>query len=161
MKRMRFPLLTAFLVLIWLLLNDTLAPGQIVLGLALAVALSAAVAAMRPLRARPRRLGVAIALLFRVLVDIVKSNIAVAGMILGGKERRAHAGFMEIPLDLRDPHGLAMLACIITATPGTVWSGLSPDGGTLRLHVLELLDEEAWVRTIKHRYERPLMEIFE
>jgi multicomponent K+:H+ antiporter subunit E len=68
---------------------------------------------------------------------------------------------MKIPLDLRDPYGLAALACIITATPGTVWAGLSPDGGTLTIHVLDLQDEEAWVRIIKQRYERRLMEIFE
>ena len=68
---------------------------------------------------------------------------------------------MKIPLDLRDPYGLATLACIICATPGTVWAGLSPDGCSLTIHVLDLQDEEAWVRTIKQRYERPLMEIFE
>jgi multicomponent K+:H+ antiporter subunit E len=68
---------------------------------------------------------------------------------------------MEIPIDMRDPYGLAMLACIITATPGTVWAGLSPDGGSLTLHVLDLQDEETLVHIIKQRYERRLMEIFE
>ena len=29
------------------------------------------------------------------------------------------------------------------------------------MHVLDLVDEETWVRTIKGRYERLLMEIFE
>jgi multicomponent K+:H+ antiporter subunit E len=54
-----------------------------------------------------------------------------------------------------------MLACIITATPGTVWAGLSPDGGSLTLHVLDLQDEVTLIRIIKQRYERRLMEIFE
>ena len=62
---------------------------------------------------------------------------------------------------MRDPYGLATLACIVTATPGTIWTGLAPDGAVLTIHVLDLQDEEAWVRTIKDRYERPLMEIFE
>jgi multicomponent K+:H+ antiporter subunit E len=68
---------------------------------------------------------------------------------------------MTIPIDMRDQYGLAMLACIITATPGTVWAGLSQDGRALTIHVLDLQDEETWVRTIKQRYEWPLMEIFE
>lgn len=155
------PLLAAFLIFMWLLLNRTLAPGQIVLGAALSIAVLAATAAFRPLRARPRRLPVALALSARVLMDIVRSNIAVVGVILGSAQRRSRSGFVRIPLELRDPHGLAVLACIITATPGTVWAGLSADGATLTLHVLELLDEQTWVDTVKHRYERPLMEIFE
>jgi len=50
---------------------------------------------------------------------------------------------------------------VITATPGTVWAGLSTDGRYLTIHVLDLQDEETWIRTIKDRYERRLMEIFE
>ena len=32
--------------------------------------------------------------------------------------------------------------------------------GMLMIHVLDLIDEREWVDTIKHRYERPLLEIF-
>ena len=42
-----------------------------------------------------------------------------------------------------------------------MWVDLSPDGATLTLHVLDLRDEQAWIDTIKQRYERLLMEIFE
>ena len=160
----RWPSLTIFTVglfALWLLLNDTLAPGQLVLGLVLTVGVALSTAKMRPLRARPHHMLTAIRLFFVVLWDIVRSNIAVAGVILGSAKRRSHSGFMKIPIDMRDPYGLATLACIITSTPGTVWAGLSPDGCTLTLHVLDLQDEETWIRTIKDRYERPLMEIFE
>jgi multicomponent K+:H+ antiporter subunit E len=71
------------------------------------------------------------------------------------------SGFVQIPLELRDPHGLAALATIITATPGTVWAGLSPDESSLTLHILDLEDEQKWIRYIKDRFERPLMRIFE
>ncbi|ARO88221.1 Na+/H+ antiporter subunit E [Nitrosospira lacus] len=160
----RWPSLTLFTVMLlalWFLLNDTLAPGQLLLGLLLTVAITLGTAVMRPLRARPHHLLVAARLIFVVLLDIARSNIAVAGVILGSAKRRSNSGFMKIPIDLRDPYGLAALACIITATPGTVWAGLSADGSDLTLHVLDLQDEETWIRTIKHRYERPLMEIFE
>jgi multicomponent K+:H+ antiporter subunit E len=160
----RWPSLTLFTVILfalWLLLNDSLAPGQLLLGLMLTVAITASTAAIRPLRAHPHHLLTALGLFFVVLIDIIRSNIAVARIILGPAKRRFNSAFMKIPLDLRDPYGLAALACIITATPGTVWAGLSPDGGTLTIHVLDLQDEEAWVRIIKQRYERRLMEIFE
>lgn len=154
-------LFTAVLFALWLLLNDTVAPGQLVLGIILTIAIALGAAAMRPLRARPHHLLVAIRLFFIVLTDIIRSNFAVAKIILSPAGRAATPGFMTLPIDLRDPYGLALLACIITATPGTVWAGLSPDGCLLKIHVLDLKDEDAWIRTIKHRYERPLMEIFE
>lgn len=154
-------LFTAILFGTWLLLNDTVSAGHVMLGLVLTIAIAASTAAVRPLTARPHHLLTAVRLFFVVFIDIIRSNFAVARIILGPKKRRSNSGFMKIPIDIRDPYGLAMLACIITATPGTIWSGLSEDGSTLTIHVLDLQDEETWVRTIKQRYERRLMEIFE
>ena len=104
----------------------------------------------------------AVLLLSRVFVDILRSNIGVARIVLGLHGKRAvRSAFLEVPLDLRDPHGLAALSTIVTSTPGTIWVDLSLDGATLTLHVLDLHDEQAWIDTIKQRYERLLMEIFE
>jgi multicomponent K+:H+ antiporter subunit E len=153
-----FPLASAGLLGLWLLLNQALSPGQIVLGVALALAGGWALAALQPPKARVRRPGAILRLSSLVLADIVRSNIAVGRIVLGlgGKQRKS--GFVNIPLDLRDPYALAALACIITATPGTLW--VSFDGEVLTIHVLDLIDESAWVRTIKNRYERHLLEIF-
>jgi multicomponent K+:H+ antiporter subunit E len=160
----RWPSLTLFTAIlfgIWLLLNDSVSAAQVVLGLVLTIVIAASTAAIRPLTARPNHLLTAVRLFFVVLADIVRSNFVVARVILGSKKRRSNSRFMTIPIDMRDQYGLAMLACIITATPGTIWAGLSQDGRVLTIHVLDLQDEETWVRTIKQRYERPLMEIFE
>jgi multicomponent K+:H+ antiporter subunit E len=77
------------------------------------------------------------------------------------RSREIRSGFLEIPLELRDPHGLAALSTIVTATPGTVWAGLSADGTCLTLHVLDLDDEQRWIAYIKQRFEAPLRRIFE
>ncbi len=153
--------LTLFLLLVWLLLNDSLQAGQIVFGLLLAILVVLLNASSQPLQARPRRVLLVLSLLAHVAVDVVRSNFAVAAVIFSSRARRSNSDFMQIPIELRDPHGLAMLACIITATPGTVWAGLSADGATLTIHVLDLQDREIWIRTIKDRYEQPLKEIFE
>lgn len=155
------PALVVALTVIWLLLNQTLSPGQLLLGVALSALLAWFGNSLRPIRASLHRVDQAVALLFVVLWDILRSNLAVARIVLGlvGK-RRFRPGFLQVPLDLSDDHGLAVLACIVTSTPGTVWAGLSPDRATLTLHVLDLRDEDAWIRTIKERYERRLMEIF-
>lgn len=160
-RRPPVPRLPVFLAAMWLLLNDSLSAGHVALGTAFALLITAAVAALRPLPAWPRRLHVAAGLIWHVLLDIVRSNLAVGRIILGAARRQPNIGFIRIPLDLRDPHGLAMLSVIITGTPGTVWAGHDAERNVLTLHVLDLKDEAAWVRTVKQRYERPLMEIFE
>jgi multicomponent K+:H+ antiporter subunit E len=66
-----------------------------------------------------------------------------------------------VPLTLKDPHGLAVLAGIITSTPGTVWVEHDVETGTLTLHVLDLRDENAWIAWVQEPYERLLREIFE
>lgn len=156
------PVLTGALVVMWLLLNQTLAPGHVLLGVAFAVALAWASTQLRPLRPRLARSGLALWLAAIVLVDIVRSNIAVARIMLGlVRDREVKSGFVRISLDLRDPHGLAVLAVIITSTPGTAWAGFVRRSGRLTLHVLDLRDEADWVSWIKGRYERLLMRIFE
>lgn len=154
--------LIAWLALLWLLLNQTLAPGQVVLAAAVAVTLSWLASPLRPLQARIRNPHVIVVLLATVLVDVVRSNVAVARIVLGlAGGREIESGFLDVPLDLRDPHGLAGLAMILTATPGAVWVDLAPDGRRVTLHILDLKDKDDWIRWIKNRYEQPLMRIFE
>jgi multicomponent K+:H+ antiporter subunit E len=160
-RRLPFPLLTAALLAMWLLLNESVAPGSLILGGVLALGASWALVALDPPPARFRRLRTALGLAWVVLVEIVRSNNAVARIILRPRARDRTSGFVRIPLDMRDPYGLAALACIITATPGTIWVEYDSADNTVLLHVLDLIDEEAWVRIIKGRYERQLMEIFE
>ncbi|RDI52257.1 Na+/H+ antiporter subunit E [Microvirga subterranea] len=156
-----YPLLSAVLLVLWLLLNQSMSPGHLMLGSVLAVLASWAMAALRPEKPRIRRPGAALRLLGMVVTDILRSNLAVGQIILRSREPGMNAGFMTIPLDLRDRHGLAVLSIIITSTPGTIWVNYDAAKGTLLLHVLDLVDETVWIRTIKDRYERRLMEIFE
>ena len=157
----RRPLLEILLLAMWLLVNDSLALHHWLLGTAFAVGVAALARALRPQIARPRRLWVAVRLSWHVLGDVIRSNLAVGRIILGRLRQQPKIGFLQIPLEMRDPHGLAMLAVIVTATPGTVWAGHDPASNVLTMHVLDLQDEAAWLQTIKQRYERPLMEIFE
>lgn len=153
------PLLSAALLLVWLLLNDTLAPGQVLLGALLALALPLLTDRLRPERARLRRPLRAVRLFLVVLVDIVLANIEVARRILG-PESVLRPRFVWLPLDIRDPYGIAALAGIITLTPGTLSSDLSADRRYLLVHAFNCDDPAALAASIKQRYERPLMEIF-
>ncbi|HLV28649.1 MAG TPA: Na+/H+ antiporter subunit E [Burkholderiaceae bacterium] len=154
--------LPTLLLGLWLLLNDSISPGNIALGGALALFFGWASQALRPLRARPRHPIVALKLIWRVAVDVFNSNLEVARIIWVGRSNIS-PGFIKIPITMTDPHGLAALSCIVTYTPGTVWAELAehPEQSLLTLHVLDLKDEAYWIHKIQYDYERPLKEIFE
>jgi multicomponent K+:H+ antiporter subunit E len=152
------PTMSLAVLAVWLLLSG-LSPGSFVLGVVLAWGLPLFGQRLRAGRSRMRRPLVAARLGLVVLHDIVVSNLVVARLVLG-PQRRLRPGFAWIPLDIRNPHGVAAFAGIITMTPGTVSSDLSADGRFLLVHFLDLDDADAAVRDIKQRYEVPLMEVF-
>lgn len=157
-----FPVLSLLLLAMWLVLNQTLAPGHVLLGAALALGGARVLAGLQAPAGRVRRrAGVAAQLFWLVFADIVRSNIAVARIVFHPDIRNRTSGFLSMQLELRHPGALAVLACIITATPGTSWARYDAARNVLTIHVLDLIDEEAWIRLFKQRYERRLREIFE
>jgi multicomponent K+:H+ antiporter subunit E len=163
MKRwLPFPLLSAALLATWLVLNQSLAPAQVLLGGLLALGGGRMLGLLQPPTGRARfRAAALAALLWLVFVDIVRSNLAVFGVVLRPAGRGRVAGFLAMPLEVRHPGALAVLACVITATPGTSWARYDAARNVLTIHVLDLVDEQAWIRQFKQRYERRLKEIFE
>jgi multicomponent K+:H+ antiporter subunit E len=150
------------LLALWLILNESFSPGHWLLGAVLALGGVAVYSRLQPtvngVRNRP---FAAVGLLALVLADIVRSNVAVARIVLGLGAGKRTAGFLSLPLELRHPGALAVVACIITATPGTTWVRYDRAAGVVTIHVLDLVDEQDWVRLFKERYERRLLEIFE
>ena len=155
------PGLSALLLLLWLLLARSAAPGQVALGLVLALVLPPLTRRLRLGHAPLRGPWSIVRFVARVMGDVVASNVAVGRDVLRLRPRRPQPRFVQIPLDLHDPLGLAMLAVVTTVVPGTVWSELAADRGTLLLHVWDVPDVDDYVARFKQRYERPLREIFE
>jgi multicomponent K+:H+ antiporter subunit E len=155
------PLLTVGLVLIWLMLTR-FSLGHLLLGTIVALVAGWAMSALRPERPNLRRWSAIPPLLAIVGWDILRSNVAVAWLILsGGRGRTRRSGFLHVSLRLRHPSALAILAIIITATPGTAWLEYDRETGVLLLHVFDLVDEAEWLDLIQNRYEARLLEIFE
>lgn len=160
-RRLPAPRLSVALLLIWLLVNQSLHIADILIGLILAIVIPAWFRAILPENVQIRRPLVIVRLLVYSLIEIVRSCFNVSRLILFSRRDRLNSQFITVPLDLRSPAGLAVLSCIINTTPGTVWVELLPDTYDLALHVFDLHDEQWWIHTIKTRYERPLIEIFE
>lgn len=154
-----FPLLAAALFAMWILLTG-FSPGHAVLAIVIALLVSRSMLALKPEKARIRFGWAMPKLAARVTMDIVRSNIAVARIILLRPPAR-RSGFLLLPIDVRSPYALALFAIIITATPGTLWVQHDANRHVVIIHVLDLIDEQEWIRMVKERYEALLMEIFE
>lgn len=160
-KLLPAPLLSTGLFLLWLGLARSTSPGQVLLGLSLALLVPLLTATLRPTRVRVRRPLVAARYILTVCYDVLKSNFNVARGVIAWRWVQPQARFVIIPLELRDPLGLAALAVVTTIVPGTVWSELALDRSALMLHVWDVDDERDFIAHFKARYEQPLREIFE
>jgi multicomponent K+:H+ antiporter subunit E len=154
-----FPLLALALLAMWILLTG-FSPGHILFGALIAVMVSRTMLSLRPERPTLRLGRAAVRLALIVFIDIIRSNIAVAKIILLRPPER-NSGFIELSTALRSPDALAMLSIIITATPGSLWVQHDAHRHIILIHVLDLVDEQEWARLIQGRYEKLLIEIFE
>ncbi|QUJ76993.1 Na+/H+ antiporter subunit E [Sulfitobacter albidus] len=154
------PLLTILLAVVWTLLQNQITAGMVVFGLILGTIIPRLTEPFWP--ERPKGIHTVKFLRYAVMVlwDIMVANVQVAWIVLTVSNDKLKPAWITIPLDLRKPEAITILAGTITLTPGTVSADLSTSGHYLLVHVLHTDDPEAERDTIKARYEAPLKEIF-
>jgi len=155
------PILSVVIVLVWLCLVNDFSVGQLLLGAIISVIIPLQTNPYWPGRPQIRRAFNIAEYALVVLWDIVISNIQVAYWVLFRRADTLRSRFITVPLDLRTPEAITVLAGTITMTPGTVSADVSADQRALLVHCLETDDPDAVVAQIKSRYERRLKEIFE
>lgn len=154
------PILSAFILVVWVLLMDDVSLNTFVLATFLGVAIPLITAPWWPDRPQIRSLPRLLAYVALVLWDIVVANVQVAAIILFRPNRAIQSAWITVPVDLTQPEAIAMLAGTITMTPGTVTADMSPDGRALLIHSLHAPDPDAVRDQIKTRYEARLKRIF-
>lgn len=154
------PLLSLVLLGVWLLLNNTVAAGHIVLGGILALVIPMLTTPLQKPHPTLHKPLLAVKYLLVLMWDIILSNIEVAIQVLGPL-RKLTPGFIAVPLDMTADLPITLLASSISLTPGTVSVEVSKDHRWLYVHVLNLTDEAGTIESIKQRYEKPLKEIFQ
>lgn len=154
------PVLAGLLLCMWLAMQQSAGLGHILLGSVVAIAASALASAFIPEPVSLRRPLKLAQLLLIAGLDIIRSNLAVM-LVLFHPRPNPTAGFIEMELELTNTFGLAVLACLITATPGSAWLEHDRERSTVLIHVFDLVDADEWVGTIKRRYETLLLEIFQ
>ena len=154
------PLLTLLLAVVWTLLQNDVSAGMIVFGVILGVIIPFGTSIWWPDRPSGFQIGKMISYSFLVIWDIFVANVQVAWIVLTRPNDKLRPAWIEVPLDLRQPEAISVLAGTITLTPGTVSADLSDEGHSLLVHALDADDPDAVRDEIKDRYERRLKEIF-
>jgi multicomponent K+:H+ antiporter subunit E len=93
--------------------------------------------------------------------DVIVANFQVARIVLFMPKDKIRSAWVTVPLDLRAPEAITLLAGTITMTPGTVTADMSACGRVLLIHSLHAPDPDAVRDDIKSRYEARLKRIFE
>jgi len=153
------PVLSIALWIIWLLLNNTIAFGHIVLGACLAVFIPWFSASFWQEEIKIRHPWLMVKYVLVVIYQILVANIMVARLILTN-QNKLQPGFLHVPLELTSPLAISLLANTISLTPGTVTCDLSEDQKSLLIHALHIEDAEQTIAEIKQLFEQPLKEMF-
>lgn len=155
------PLLSLLLLLVWVMLVNVVTLNAIVFGILVGILVPMITAPYWPDMPKLRNPLMVVEFILVVMWDIVMANIQVARIIAFKRNADMKPGWITVPLDLRTPEAITILAGTITMTPGTVSSDLASDGRSLLVHCLDAPDPDAVIADIKTRYERRLKEIFE
>lgn len=153
------PVLSLMLAGCWLLLQQSLAPGNLITAALLGLLLPRLLHGFVGAPTKPRSWAAVLRLTGVVVWDIVVANVTVARIVLSPASRPQPA-WVTVPLDTRHPTAISLFATIITTTPGTVSCVIDEQRRTILVHALDCRDTAAAAADMKARYERPLMEIF-
>ena len=159
MMLLPMPFHSLLLFIVWLLLNNSVSPGHIVLASFFAITIPWLVTGMRDDHPKILRPLLAIRYVLMVMKDIITANVEVALLIIG-PTKKLKPGFVAIPLDVTTDLGITILASTVSLTPGTVSAEVSKDKAWLFVHALHLENEAELIESVKQRYERPIKEIF-
>lgn len=154
------PLLTLILAVVWTLLQNDVTAGMVVFGIILGIIIPWMTSIWWPDTPKGFRPGKMISYSLMVIWDIMVANVEVAWIVLTVPNGKLKPAWIVVPLELKQPEAITVLAGTITLTPGTVSADLSDEGHSLLVHVLHTDDPDGVRDEIKSRYERRLLEIF-
>ena len=101
----------------------------------------------------------AIAFFVSFIWQLVRANLSVARTVLFEPREKITPAFVAIPLEAETDAEIALLANLITLTPGTLSLDVSEDRRMLYIHTLDVEDVDALRVEIKRNLERRLLEV--
>jgi len=152
-------LVPAFLAVLWLLLTNDYGVANILLAIVAGLAALWLVRDVRtPAEVRIRPLKVAqLAALF--VLEAAKSSVRVLVLALSPHPKFS-PGLITLPLRVERDFEIALLANLITLTPGTQSVDLSADRRELLIHCLDVGNPDLTIAGIRDGFEALILEAF-
>jgi|SRR5690606_7813034 multicomponent Na+:H+ antiporter subunit E len=149
------------LALVWAAITGNFTGLNLLLGVAIG---GVAVLMLRSVFAPPRALRKVrrvASLLLLFLYELAASAIRVARVVLTPDLKSAiRPAIVAFPLTVKSDAEIALLANLITLTPGTLSIDVSEDRSVLYVHVLTLDTREALIADIAGGFETKVREVF-
>lgn len=163
---MRFFLWNILLASVWVGLNGEFTGGNFIVGFALGflILFLTRRGANDGAGGRSGALGYGrkawkvVGLFLFFIKELIVANLRVAYDVLT-PGYRMRPGILAVPLDARTDLEITLLANLITLTPGTLSLDVSHDRRTLYIHAMYADDPEAVKLSIKHGFERRILEV--
>lgn len=146
------------LALAWCALAGRLTLVDLLVGYAIGYGLLGWLVPSAAAQAYVRRLPRVLAFLVVYAYQVISSSLRIAWEVVTPRPRRS-PGIIAVPLDVTTPAEIALLANLITFTPGTVAIDVTEDHSHMIVHDMFIRDPEAARRNIKQHYERWVMRL--
>lgn len=168
MALVRYPFLWSALAILWMILQDAYSLGSFLGGLAAGalVLLLFPNPEVRLIRFKVRGVGGLAPWLLKgahlvvyFIWELLKSNWALALLVVRPKVKLT-PGILAMPLRLSQPGQVALLANMITLTPGTITIDVAKDYHTLYIHCIDVSDPEAALAAC-YRFEDLILEVLD
>jgi multicomponent Na+:H+ antiporter subunit E len=147
------------LFVFWLLLNNSLAPDVVIVGIVAAFLIALFFpygrSVLSDLNLTPRGLATAVVFVLYFYKELIKSNIRLAGIVLS-PSLPVNPGIVKVRTKLKSPVARQLLANAITMTPGTLTVELSGEWLYIHWVTVESLDVDGATADIVSRFERYL-----
>jgi multicomponent Na+:H+ antiporter subunit E len=101
----------------------------------------------------------AVAFSLHFVWELLQANLSVARTVLLKPRDKINPAFLAIPLEAKTDAEIALLANLITLTPGTLSLDVSTDRTVLYIHTLDVEDVDALRVEIKRGLECGLLEV--
>ena len=146
------------LALAWCALAGRLTIGDLLVGFAIGYALLGWLVPSPSARAYVGRIPRVLTFIMVYAFEVMISSLRIAWEIVTPVPRR-RPGIIEVPLDVNTDAEIALLANLVTFTPGTVAIDIAEDGSHMVVHDMFIKDPDLTRRHIKQRYERWVMRL--
>lgn len=153
-------LLNLLLAIAWAALTGSFGPVDLLFGFLLGYLVLWVITRLGQPNKYFSRIPLILGLLGYFLVDLLRANIRMAGIILSAKMKLRPA-VIAVPLSLKSEPAIILFANMMTLTPGTLSLDISTDRRMLYIHTVYLDDPEQFKQQLINGYERRLKELFE